>query len=81
MFLAGRQLSTGGAVNTYSGIIYNNPGCITSTSLNPPKTPVIIAVTENTAAINGNTGGSTPALTNNDTLNGSAVTIGTAQEM
>jgi hypothetical protein len=78
VFLAGRQLSTGGAVNTYSGIIYNNPGCITSTSLNPPKTPVIIAVTENTAAINGNTGGSTPALTNNDTLNGSAVTIGTA---
>jgi hypothetical protein len=79
LFLAGRQLSTGGAVNTYSGIIYNNPECITSTSLNPPiKTPVIIAVTENTAAINGNTGGSTLALTNNDTLDGLAVTIGTA---
>ena len=78
LFLAGRQLSTGGAVNTYSGIIYNNPECITSTSLNPPKTPVIIAVTENTAAINGNTGGSTLALTNNDTFNALAVTIGTA---
>ncbi len=79
LFLAGRQLSTGGAVNTYSGIIYNNPECITSTSLNPPiKTPVIIAVTENTAEIKGNTGGSTPALTTNDTLDGLAVTIGTA---
>ncbi|MFB0904870.1 MAG: ice-binding family protein, partial [Nonlabens sp.] len=78
LFLAGRQLSTGGAVNTYSGIIFNNPECITSTSLNPPQTPVIIAVTETTAAINGNTGGSTPALTTNDTLNGLAVTIGTA---
>jgi hypothetical protein len=52
VFLAGRQLSTGGAVNTYSGIIYNNPVCVTSTSLNPPiKTTVIVAVTENTAAI------------------------------
>jgi hypothetical protein len=79
VFLAGRQLSTGGAVNTYSGIIYNNPVCVTSTSLNPPiKTTVIVAVTENTAAIKGSTGGSTPALTNNDTLNGLAVTIGTA---
>jgi hypothetical protein len=34
VFLGGRQLSSGGAVNTYSGIIYNNPVCITSTSLN-----------------------------------------------
>jgi hypothetical protein len=78
LFLAGRQLSTGGAVNTYSGIIYNNPECITSISLNPPQTPVIMAVTETTAAINGNTGGSTPALTTNDTLNGNPVVIGTA---
>ncbi|MFB0904493.1 MAG: ice-binding family protein, partial [Nonlabens sp.] len=78
LFLAGRQLSTGGAVNTYSGIIFNNPECITSTSLNPPQTPVIIAVTETTAAINGNTGGSTPALTTNDTLNGNPIVIGTA---
>jgi hypothetical protein len=79
LFLAGRQLSTGGAVNTYSGIIYNNPECITSTSLNPPRTaPVIMAITETTPAINGNTGGSTPALTTNDTLNGNPVVIGTA---
>jgi hypothetical protein len=33
LFLAGRQLSTGGAVGTYSGIIYNNPECIHSTTL------------------------------------------------
>jgi hypothetical protein len=33
VFLAGRQLSTAGAVNFYSGTIYNNPGCVTSTSL------------------------------------------------
>jgi hypothetical protein len=39
---------------------------------------LIKAVTETTAAINGITGGSTPALTTNDTLNGLAVTIGTA---
>lgn len=78
VFLAGRQLSTGGAVNTYSGIIYNNPVCVTSTSLNPPTLLVIAAVTETTAPINGNTGGSTPALTTNDTLDGLAVIIGTA---
>ncbi|MGV1013326.1 MAG: hypothetical protein ACOYBS_12885, partial [Flavobacterium sp.] len=38
----------------------------------------IDAVTETTTSINGTTGGSTPALTNNDTLNGSLVTLGTA---
>jgi hypothetical protein len=30
-FISGRQLSTGGAVNTYSGIVYNNPESVTST--------------------------------------------------
>ena len=40
--------------------------------------PVIIAVTETTAAINGTTGGTTIALTANDTLNGVPVVIGTA---
>ncbi|MBX9889466.1 MAG: DUF3494 domain-containing protein, partial [Flavobacteriaceae bacterium] len=77
VFLAGRQLSTGGAVNTYSGIIYNNPVCVTSTSLNPPTLLVISAVTETTTPINGNTGGTTTALTSNDTLNGNSVVIGT----
>ncbi|MCD9575806.1 gliding motility-associated C-terminal domain-containing protein, partial [Flavobacterium soyae] len=42
-------------------------------------TPVIDAVTETTASINGNTGGTTAALTANDTLNGNPVVIGTAQ--
>ncbi|MFT5725228.1 MAG: hypothetical protein ACI9JN_002352 [Bacteroidia bacterium] len=36
LFLAGRQLSTGGAIVTYTGIIYNNPECITSTPVGGP---------------------------------------------
>ncbi len=75
LFLAGRQLSTGGAVNTYSGIIYNNPVCVTSTSL---STHPILAVVDNTPAVNGLTGGTTPALTLNDNLNGTPVVIGIA---
>ncbi|SHG30532.1 conserved repeat domain-containing protein [Flavobacterium segetis] len=75
VFLAGRQLSTGGAVNTYTGIIYNNPVCVTSKSLGAP---VIIAVAETAAAVNESTGGTTTALTSNDTYNGTAVVIGTA---
>ncbi|WP_281235343.1 gliding motility-associated C-terminal domain-containing protein [Flavobacterium gelatinilyticum] len=39
--------------------------------------PVIDAVTETTASINGNAGGTTPALTANDKLNGNPVVIGT----
>ncbi|MFT5078915.1 MAG: hypothetical protein ACI917_001435, partial [Patiriisocius sp.] len=37
-FLAGRQLSTLGAVNTASAILYNNPECVTSTPLDAPDT-------------------------------------------
>lgn len=33
VFMAGRQLSTLGAVNTDNCVIYNNPECVTSTSL------------------------------------------------
>ncbi|MDI6048168.1 ice-binding family protein, partial [Flavobacterium yafengii] len=44
-FLAGRQLSTGGAVNTYSGIVYNNPVCVTSKSLNAPTAPLAPTIT------------------------------------
>ncbi len=40
--------------------------------------PVINAVSETTAAINGTTGGTTTSLTANDTLNGVAVVIGSA---
>ncbi|MGV1013090.1 MAG: hypothetical protein ACOYBS_11655, partial [Flavobacterium sp.] len=41
--------------------------------------PVIDAVTDTTTSINGTTGGTTPALTGNDTLNGVPVVIGTSQ--
>ncbi len=75
VFLSGRLLSTGGAVTSYSGIIYNNPVCVTSTSLGAP---VLLAVTDITAAVNGLTGGNTTALTSNDLINGTPVVIGTA---
>ena len=75
VFLSGRQLSTAGAVNTYSGIIFNNPVCVTSTSLG---LPIISAVADTTAAVNGGTGGTTTSLTSNDILGGIPVVIGTA---
>ena len=74
LFLAGRQLSTGGAVNTYAGIVFNNPVCVVST---PLGLPIILAVADTTAAINGLIGGVTAALTINDLLNGTPVVIGT----
>jgi MSHA biogenesis protein MshQ len=37
VFMAGRQLSTFGAVNTDTAVIYNNPECVTSSSLNTPS--------------------------------------------
>jgi uncharacterized repeat protein (TIGR01451 family) len=75
VFLEGRQLSTGGAVNTNTGVLYTNPECVTSASLGAP---VIIAVTDTTEGINGSIGGTTAALTPNDTFNGAPVIIGTA---
>jgi hypothetical protein len=42
------------------------------------RVSVIDAITETTPAINGYTGGTTSSLTSNDTLNGLAVSIGTA---
>ncbi|PUU67494.1 hypothetical protein DBB36_23700, partial [Flavobacterium sp. WLB] len=44
----------------------------------PTPTPVIDAVTETTAAINGNLGGTTVSLITNDTLNGNPAVIGTS---
>jgi hypothetical protein len=38
VFMAGRQFSTAGAVNTNNAIIYNNPECVTSVSLDEPTT-------------------------------------------
>jgi CshA-type fibril repeat protein len=72
LFLSGRLLSTGGAATTYAGIVYNSPECVVSRSLR------LTAITETTDAITGSTGGSTPALTNNDMVGGIAVVIGTA---
>jgi hypothetical protein len=37
-FLAGRQLTTLGAINTSAGILYNNPECVTSIPLDAPDT-------------------------------------------
>jgi hypothetical protein len=36
VFMAGRQFSTDGAVNTNNAIIYNNPECVVSVSLDEP---------------------------------------------
>ncbi|MDI5950044.1 ice-binding family protein [Flavobacterium yafengii] len=75
VFLAGRQLSTGGAVVTYSGIIYNNPVCVTSKSLNAPTLPVIAALTDSPSVLPGT---NTPSVIGNDTLNGAQAVIGTS---
>ncbi|SHH90796.1 beta strand repeat-containing protein, partial [Flavobacterium defluvii] len=56
-----------------------NPGnCDTVISKVVVGAAVIDAVTETTASVNGNTGGTTAALTANDTLNGNPVVIGTS---
>ncbi len=71
VFMVGRQLSTLGAVNTDTCVIYNNPECVTSTSLNAPA---IEAVTDSPSALPGT---NTTSVINNDTLNGTPVVIGT----
>jgi hypothetical protein len=65
-------LSTG-AVNTYSGIIYNNPVCVTSTSL---KKQQIVAVTDSPSVI---ASGNHTKCNRNDTLNGQPAVIGISQ--
>ncbi|RXM41655.1 hypothetical protein, partial [Flavobacterium sp. YO12] len=55
-----------------------NPGnCDEVTSVIVVSQPTIDAVAETTSSINGYTGGTTPALTLNDKLNGAAVVVGT----
>ncbi|MDX6187456.1 DUF11 domain-containing protein, partial [Flavobacterium sp. Fl-77] len=57
----------------------NNPlNCSTISSTVVVSAPAIVAVTETTPAVNGLPGGTTTALTSNDTLNGSPVVVGTA---
>jgi hypothetical protein len=67
----GRIFTTAGAINIYSS-------SLTVASNNLVTIPVITAVVDNTAAVNGSTGGNTTSLTLNDLLNGTAVVIGTA---
>ncbi|RYF20855.1 MAG: gliding motility-associated C-terminal domain-containing protein, partial [Flavobacteriales bacterium] len=57
--------------------ITNPTNCDTVTSVVVVSAATIDAVTETTTAINGNVGGTTAALTANDTLNGTPVVIGT----
>ena len=71
VFLGGRLLSTSGAVTSYSGVIFNNPVCITSKSL---KIPPIEAITDNFSKL---TGEKTASVLANDTVNGSPAVIGT----
>ncbi len=56
--------------------VVNPSNCDTVTSYVLVNAPVIDAVTETTPAINGGSGGNTSPLTNNDTLNGIPVTVG-----
>ena len=65
--LEGRMLSTAGAIGFSTGVIYNNTLCFADAIS-------VIAAINDTASINGSTGGT--AFTNvlgNDTLNGAAV--------
>ncbi len=58
----------------------NNPtNCDSVTSTIVVSVPIIDAVEDITAEVNGLTGGNTTALTDNDTLNGDPVEIGTQQ--
>jgi gliding motility-associated-like protein len=57
--------------------VTNPLNCDTVISVVTVAAPVIDAVTETYGPINGNTGGTTPTLVLNDTLNGNPVTIGT----
>ncbi|MDX6187709.1 gliding motility-associated C-terminal domain-containing protein, partial [Flavobacterium sp. Fl-77] len=57
--------------------VTNTSNCSTVSSIIVVSAASIAAITETTTPINGNTGGTTPALTANDTLNGNPVVIGT----
>jgi uncharacterized repeat protein (TIGR01451 family) len=49
VFMSGRQFSTLGAVNTDNAVIYNNPECVTSTSLAPAPAVALVK----TASVSG----------------------------
>ena len=71
--MEGRMLSTGGAIGFSTGVLYNDTLCFDT----PDPAPIIDAVADTTAAVNGTAGGTTSSLISNDTLNGAAVVIGT----
>jgi hypothetical protein len=58
--------------------VSNPTNCSTVTSNVVVGSPAILAVNDTTAPVNGLPGGTTTAITANDTLNGSPVTVGTA---
>ncbi|MFV8348014.1 gliding motility-associated C-terminal domain-containing protein, partial [Flavobacterium sp. ZB4P13] len=57
--------------------VTNPTNCATVLSKVVVEKAAIDAITETTDPINGNTGGTTPSLTDNDKLNGNTVVIGT----
>ena len=81
-FAAGASLPCGNVFSRTGYIIlgpdvsYTSSNCIGGAASNPY--PVLLAVAETTASVNGFTGGNTPALTANDLLSGAPVVIGTA---
>jgi len=58
--------------------INNTNNCSTATSVVKVSAPVIDAVGDNVTSINGNIGGTTVALSANDTLNGNPIIVGIA---
>jgi hypothetical protein len=58
--------------------VNNTENCDSVVSTIVVSAPIIDAVADTTAAVNGLAGGTTSSLTSNDTLNGAAVVIGTA---
>ena len=63
-------------VNPVTGVAVSPANC-DSVTITVVVLSTIDAVTETTPAINGHLGGFTASLTNNDTLNGHSVTVGT----
>ncbi len=66
LFLAGRQLSTSGAITAYSGIIYNNPECITSSIIPIPLPIELVSFTGECLPNQNRLNWETATETNND---------------
>lgn len=68
VFLAGRQFSTLGAVNSDTCVIYNNPECVTSKSLNAPADAIVTAVNDRYDDIRCATNSTLGNVLTNDTI-------------